>query len=248
MPSEQIVNLILGNFSKFHTLVISQSTQLITPEDLEVQVVLEEMVWLKSPGYFHSELTPVPNDWGSIENELLPERLNTASPFRRLFLATDKGTIMTFLSEMGVNLGSVAFTRYDGQIAYRLGDQDADAPKLLIEKDRFLPMLFSYQLWTDQGRKAVTVRFNDYRQVDGGWYPHEVALYAGEDFQERSVVTELEVNPPIDVSFFEDRKKRIRTRKQFKRDPQPPEEGRLRQVIELLKEKYRQTDSSVNGN
>ena len=144
---------------------------------------------MKSPGYFHSELTPVPNDWGSIENELLPERLNTASPFRRLFLATDKGTIITLLSEIGVNLGSVSFTRYDGQIVYRLGDQDTDAPKLLIEKDRFLPMFFSYQLWADQGRKAVTVRFDDYRQVDGGWYPHEVALYAGEDSPFTDTVT-----------------------------------------------------------
>jgi hypothetical protein len=248
MPSEQIVNLMLGNFSKFNALLIFQSTQLITPEDLEIQVVLEEKVWLKSPRHFHSELTPVPNDWDSIENELLPERLVIASPFRRLFMATDKETILAFLAEMGINLGSVAFTRYDGRIAYRLGDQDARAPKLLIEKDRFLPMLFSYQIWTDQGWKAVTVRFDDYRQVDGGWYPHEVALYAGEDFQERSFVTELEVDPPIDASFFENRKERARTREEFDRDPEPPEEGRLRQVIELLKEKYRQTDSSVNGN
>jgi hypothetical protein len=84
--------------------------------------------------------------------------------------------------------------------------------------------------------------------VDGGWYPHELALYAGEEYQERSVVNELEVNPPIDVSFFENRKAHIRSRKQFERDPEPPDEGRLRQVIELLKEKYRHTDSSVNGN
>jgi len=238
MPSEQIIALMLGNFSKFQTLAVSRSIRLITAEDLEVQVVLNEKVWVKSPGYFHSELTSVTPDGDPMETALLSERRYTASPFHGLFLTTGKEAVMTLLSEMGVNLESVAFTRYDGRIVYRLGNPEADAPKLLIEKDRFLPRLLSYQLWTDEGRKAVTVRFNDYRPADGGWYPYEVAVYTGGNFQERAVVTELEINPPIDVSFFENRK-------QFKIDS---EEDRIRHVIELLKEKYRQTDSSLHGN
>jgi hypothetical protein len=247
MPSEQIVDLMLMNFSKFNTLAISQSTHLMTPEDLEIQMVLNEKIWLKSPDYFHSELTIQTNGWRWMEKYLVAERPSVDSPFRRLLLASDKTTILSLLSETGVNLESVAFTRYDGRIAYCLGDSDARASKLLVEKDRFLPMLFSYQRSGDPERKAVTVRFDDYRQVEGGWYPYEVTLYAGEDFEERCIVTDLEVNPPIGVSFFEDHKEHIRTHTESKRNHEAPEEERLKQIIELLKEKYRQTDSSTNG-
>jgi hypothetical protein len=248
MPPEQIVDLMIANFSKFQTLVVSQSTQLITAEDSAIQVVLDEKVWLKSPGHFYSELRPVGNDGDSIKNEHFSETLDTASVFYQLFLPTDKEAILALLSEMGVNLGSVAFTRYDGRIAYRLGDQRATAPNLLIEKDRFLPMRFSYQLWAGGHRKAVTVRFKDYRQVEGAWYPYEIAVYAGDKFQKRSVVNELEINAPIDASFFEDRTERIRLDDQPERTPAPAEEGRIRRVIELLREKYRQPDASVHGN
>jgi hypothetical protein len=247
MPSEQIVDLMLLNFSKFNTLAISQSTQLMTLEDLEIQVVLHEKIWLKSPDYFFSELTIQTNGRRWMGKYLEAERPSVDSLFRRLLLANDKPTILSLLSETGVNLESVAFTRYDGRIAYRLGDPGAKASKLLVEKDRFLPLLFSYQRPGDPERKAVTVRFDDYRQVDGGWYPHEVTLYAGENFEEQCIVTELEVNPPIGISFFEDHKERIRTPTESKTSHEAPEEERLKQVIELLKEKYRQTDSVTNG-
>ena len=74
MPVEQLVDLMTRNYSKFKTLVITQSTHLITPEDLEVQMVLEEKIWLKSPGFHHSEMMGQPDGWDSVANELMAKR------------------------------------------------------------------------------------------------------------------------------------------------------------------------------
>ena len=238
MPAEQVVDLMTRNFSKFKTLVITQSTHLITPEDLEVQMVLEEKIWLKSPGFHNSEIMEQSDGWEPVANDVMAKRPGTDMAFRDIFMAGDKNTVMALLSEMGINLNSVAFTRLDGVIAYQLGDKDARKPKLLIEKKRFLPLLLNYRLWGDSGEKTVTVRFDDYRKVAEGWYPYEIAIFAGEDLEERYFVTDLKANIPVDSSFFERREEHKKR----------PDEDRLREVIDLLKEKYQPATSSVSGN
>ena len=177
-------------------------------------------------------------DWDSVANDSWLKRPGTDMAFRQIFMAGDKNTIMALLSEMGINLNSVAFTRFDGVIAYRLGDEDARKPKLLIEKEKFLPLLLNYRLWGDSGEKTVTVRFDDYRKVAEGWYPYEIAIFAGEDLDERYFVTDLQANIPVDSSLFERREEHKK----------PPDEDRLREIIDLLKEKYQPTNSSMSGN
>ena len=237
MPAEQLVDLMTSKYSKFRTLIITHSTHLITPEDLEVQMILEEKIWLKSPGLHHSEIMEQSDGWDSVTNELMAKRPDTDMAFLQIFMAGDKNTNMALLSEMGINLNSVAFTRLDGVIAYRLGDEDARKPKLLIEKERFLPLLLNYSLWRDSGVQTVTVRFDDYRKVADGWYPYEIAIFAGEDLEERYFVTDLQANIPVDSSFFE----------RHKEHQKPPDEDRLREIIDLLKEKYQPTSSSMSG-
>ena len=247
MPAEQLIDLMARNFSQFTTLIITQSTHIITPEDLVVQVVMEEKIWLKSPFFHYSELVDLPDGWSSNPYVLTAARPSTDYIFRRLFMKSDKHTIMTLLSEMGIDIGLVAITRYNGTIAYRLGDKDPKGPKLLVEKERFLPLHLSYSLWRDSGQKTVTVLFNDYRKVGEGWYPYETAIFTEEELEERYFVIDLRVNTPIESSFFDQPEEALRRPLDSEKDRQSPEEGRLREIIELLKEKYKQTNSSMSG-
>jgi hypothetical protein len=247
MLAEQLIDLMSRNFSQFKTLIITQSTHIITPEDLEVQVVMEEKIWLKSPDLHYSELVDLPDGWNSNPYVLTAARPSTAYIFRRLFMKSDKNTIMTLLSEMGIDLGLVAITRYNGIIVYRLGDKDPKGPNLLVEKERFLPLHLNYRLWEDSGQKTVTVLFNDYRKVAEGWYPYETAIFTEEELEERYFVIDLLVNTPIESSFFDQKDEPLRHPLDSEKDKQSPEEGRLREIIEFLKEKYKQTNSSMSG-
>jgi hypothetical protein len=202
MPAEQLADLMIKNFSGFKTIVVTQATHFVTPEDLETQMILEEKIWLKSDGFHHSELINLPEDWEAMATGLTSGRPSTDMAFRRLFMANDKRTIMALFSEMGINLDAIAFTRFDGVIVYRLGDKDAEAPKLLIEKENFRPLLLSYRLLKEPGLKSVTVRFDDYREVAGGWYPYKIEIFTGENLEECYFAMDLQVNTPIDSSIF----------------------------------------------
>lgn len=209
MPSDQLFGLMAPNFSKFETLVITQFTQLVNAKDQEVKMLLEEKIWLKSPGLFHAQLLGQPEGLCMMADNITPGSLTSDMAFRQLLMTNSAETITSILSEMGINLGSVAFTRLDGIVAYRVGDVGPEAPRLLIEKERFLPLLLSYRLLGDSGHKMITVRFDDYRQLDAGWYPYEIIYSTGEESIERYYIFDLQVNVPIQSSLLDGRREGI---------------------------------------
>ena len=145
---------------------------------------------------------------------------------------------MTFLAQMGVNLESVGFTRLDGVVAYRVGDKGPESPKLLINKESFLPLLFSYVPLRSLTQDLAIVRFDNYKPVDSGWYPYEIGYSVETERAERYFVLNIRVNPPIDASFFRVTAERtgIPRRPENNRDKQ--QEERMKEIIKVLKEKY----------
>jgi hypothetical protein len=199
MPAEQIVFLMAANFSKFKTLVITQSRHQINPQDQETGVILKEKLWLKSPRLYRSELISQPEQYGITQGDVEVREPDADMFFRRLLMAKNSKAIMEFLSEIGVEYKYVAFTRFDGIVAYRLGDKNPDSPKLVIEKDTFLPLFLCYWSQADLGQEKVTVQFADYRKLtEGCWYPHEIIYSAGEKIVERYVILDFQVNVPIE--------------------------------------------------
>ncbi|MFH1242209.1 MAG: hypothetical protein V1689_07580 [Pseudomonadota bacterium] len=203
MTADQLIGLMTGNFSKFKTLVITQSTQVIDTKDQEIGMALEEKVWLRSPDYYRLELLGVPGlirpsgTEKPVLGEVVAGRESSEMAFRRLLIKNDSQSIKALLSRMGVNLDSVAFTRLDGVIAYRVGDGAVESPKLLIEKDRFLPLLLNYRSPERSGGKMVKVRYDDYRKVEGGWYPFKITCSIGEETLEHYFVLDLQINVPV---------------------------------------------------
>ena len=70
-------------------------------------------------------------------------------PFRRLLISNSGTGLERLLSGMGINLKKVSFTRIEGIIAYRIGDKTPDSPKLLLEKETFLPSSFNVQTFSE---------------------------------------------------------------------------------------------------
>ena len=226
MPIEQLVGFMAANFSNFKTLVVFQTTHLINPRSQGPESVFQERIWLKSPGFYCSE--PVDG------------RHNPDMSFRRFLMAGDSRTILALLSEMAVNLGSVTFTRFDGVIVYRIGDTGIENPKLLIEKERFLPLLLSYRRPANSGEKMVTVRFEEYRKIEKGWYPYKIVYSVGHDTEEHCSIEDLQVNIPIEQTLSIIPGPGVRSAGGTETKPKPEEGKRLKEVIEALKKKYRE--------
>jgi len=226
MPIDQLVGFMAANFSNFKTLVVFQTTHLINPQSEGPESVFQERIWLKAPGFHYSE--PVDGLY------------NPDMSFRRLLMAGDGRTILALLSEMGVNFGSVTFSRFDGVIVYHIGDTGLENPKLLIEKERFLPLFLSYRLAANSGEKMVTVRFEEYRKIEKGWYPYKIVYSAGNDMEEHYAIKDLQVNIPVTQTLSIIPGPGTLPAGNPETKSKPEEEERLKEVIEALKKKYRE--------
>ena len=238
MPVDQLIDKMRAKFSSFKTLIIDQSTHVLDPQDQETTMVFQEKTWLKSPGYYRSEVTGRPQREGQVAYEVAETQGNSDTAFRWLLMANDRDTIMTFLAQMGVNLESVGFTRFDGIIAYRIGDKGPESPKLLIHKESFLPLLFSYVPLRSSSQDLAIVRFDNYTRVDSGWYPYEIDYSVKKERVERYFVLNIRVNPPIETSFFRTTTEKTGIPQKPENDQDGQQEERLKEVIRLLKEKY----------
>jgi hypothetical protein len=240
MPIEQLVGFMSANFSNFKTLIVSQSTRLVNPQSQGPESVFQERIWLKSPGFYYREPVYASEGQGKEEDGPVAGSHNPDMNFRRLLMASDGKTILEFLSEMGVNFGSMTFSRFDGVIVYHIGDTGLETPKLLIEKERFLPLLLSYWLPANSGKKMVTVRFEEYRKIDKGWYPYKILYSAGHDMEEHYAIKDLQVNIPITQTLSIIPGPGILQAGSAENKPKAEEGKRLKEVIEALKKKYRE--------
>jgi len=237
MPAEQLIEFMAKNFSKFNSLVIIQSViednqrsdeeNLVYYEDAED--VFKEQIWMKSPNFFRSEVLGDDADRGEIPDMV----------YRQLLIANSQGVLERLLLGMGINLQSIVFTRIDGIIAYRIGDQGPYSPKLIIEKERFLPLLLIYGSSENFYEGPITVWFNEYRELEQGWYPFEITYSVWDGAKETFEIQHMEVNTPIEPSLFDSSSVKTRPDKAQGMKEGSPEEKRLRKIIKAFEEKYR---------
>ncbi len=239
MPVEQLVKMMAANFSGHNTLIITQSIRLADQDGQEDTASLEERVWLKAPCFFRSEI--IRQIEGGIFSTywMRTRQITTDRGFRRLLMPGHGNTIMTLLIQTGINIESVGFTRLNGVVAYRIGDKSPESPKLLIGKKTFLPLLFRYRMAVDQAKRMVTIRFHDYRKLGKGWYPFLISYTSGQDIGRRYSIIDLQINVPIEYPLLEIPVETALPYQSIEKEPAPPEDERLRDIIRMLKEKYR---------
>jgi hypothetical protein len=230
LPAEQLVQLMAENAVKFKTLVITQLTQRekdSSPGGREIEV-FREQIWLQAPARYRSKV-------------LNEDRDRQAAPnvaFRRLLLANSPETFVQLLLEMGINLDQVAYTRVDGIVAYRIGNAETGTPKLVIEKERFLPLQLTYRAIGDHAGALVDVRFKDYREVDHGWYPFEITYSSDRWPKETYTLLTILPNGPFDPSVFSAPISDLSKGKTSEKDEGLSDEERLKQIIQKFEEKY----------
>jgi hypothetical protein len=228
LPSDQLIEFMAANFAPFETMVIQQFTEVNTLGEAFMPTGFEEIVTMKSPDLFRAEVM----DSGSGETRVQDHR------YRRLLIANGEQELKAFLSGMGIDTEKVFFTRVDGIIAFCIGDRDPESPKILIEKERFLPLQLTYTLSSEIGEDVVRVRFKDYRQVEQGWYPFEITYSSGRYGSERYIIQSLRANVPVSPSYFDSPPIPPQTEVPSEEGGSPAEEERLRRIIRTFEEKY----------
>jgi hypothetical protein len=192
LPSSQLISYMVKNFSEFRTLVITQTTWQKDERKGEGWESYQERIWMESPDLFRSEIPDLPK--GTL--------MEPDTSFRSLLMADSDSRVKGLLTRMGINLNATGLTLVEETVAYRIGGKDPDAPKIVIEKKRFLPLVLTYSFPGNYGMATITVLFSDYRKIDKGWYPFETTYFDPRGFREHCVIDTLQANVPIDPALF----------------------------------------------
>jgi hypothetical protein len=192
LPSSQLISYMVKNFSEFQNLVINQTTWQNDDNNEEGWEAYSETIWMETPDLFRSQVPNMP----------LGRLMEPDTSFRSLFVADSATRVRGLLTRMGINLNAVGLTRVEETVAYRIGGKDPDAPKIVIEKKRFLPLVLTYPFPGSRGTETITVLFSDYRKIDNGWYPFEMYYFDPRGFREHYVVDTVQANVPLDSAVF----------------------------------------------
>lgn len=189
MPSEQLLGFMIKNFSGYRSVVLMQSTVQTSPDN---QKEFSEHISLESPDKYSIRLSDPLEDRG-----VYPDLT-----FRQFLIANSRARLEHILLATGIDITRVSYTRIDGKIAYCIGSALPGDPKLLIEKERFIPLLLIYNAPDDSEGMIITVRFKDYRKEKVGWYPFEIEYNAGEDLAEKYTIRAFQFNVPVDSTLL----------------------------------------------
>lgn len=234
MPAEQIIQFMSASFVTLKTVVLTQFVQQIretSGEDFGIPEisVIKEQIWMSSPDFYRSRVL----------DENTTRRFWPDLTYRQLLISNSPEKLTALLSGMGIDLEQVAFTRIEGTIAYRIGDSDPAGAKILIDKERFLPLFLQYRSSRQPEEKVISVAFRDYQQVEEGWYPFEIAYSSNFTTNEVYTVIQIIPNVPIDPSILSSPEPGIETGDKGEAKQSLSDEERLREVIRKIEEKYR---------
>jgi hypothetical protein len=227
MPAQQIIEFLSNNFIKINSAELFLSIRQAEDRSEEMEKIHNERLFLKSPNLYYFRDT---------ESESQYENPKDIS-FFQLLVSNKKESLKILFSNMGINLEEVAFTRIDDIIAYSIGEDSEDRPKILIEKERFLPILLSYRSYNGYNGNMVSVRFNDYRKLGQIWYPYEIIVYMDGCLLKTYNIHSITVNVQTDINLLQP----MITNKFVDEEPRENiEEERLKKIIKAFEEKYQQ--------
>ena len=239
MPAEQVIGLMTKNLLKVETMFLRESVHLVDTEDRANKLIFEQKVWLKAPNFIHRERMISRDVYGMEAGPVEFMQPTEDVSFRRLFIDGHAESLLVFLSELGVDLECVAYSRIDGVIAFRLGDQGLESPKLFIEKERFVPLMLCYPSKGVSDADMVTVWFDDYRKKAKSWYPYEIVYTDDAGMEEHHFVLDMQVNAPLGDRILSEIPDLDAPPPEVpETDQESPAEKRLREIIELFRKKY----------
>jgi hypothetical protein len=204
LPSAQIIALMTNKFALIHSLQITQMTSIRGAEQ-ETEKVFGEIVYVMSPYLYRSEIAGQPDKRLTIHRDSRTLQIidgtitydgeSNNHLYRFLFSAQNPYRLLAKLKEVGIDPDDVSLTRCEGKIAYLIGELGEGGARLLVDKERFLPLLLAYD--------NLRFTFSDYKEVmEHTWYPHLITYAPNETSAEVYMVKDIAVNPPLDLSLF----------------------------------------------
>ena len=204
IPASQIIEFMTDKYSAVKTLKIIQLNRVMGINQGSGNSI-ENVIYVMSPDLYRSEISGPSHKRIQINNG--DTRLSTVDgiindsedttgrPYHFLFIAQNHQETLNYFKDLGINVEKISLTRYAGKISYLIGDRENESPKLIVDKELFLPLLLKYH-------DSLFI-FSDYRDMmEKDLYPYKV-VHLHNRIKEEYSVKGIMVNPPLDLYLFE---------------------------------------------
>lgn len=204
IPASQIIEFMTNKYSAVKTLKIIQINRIVGINQ-EYGNSIENIIYVMFPDLYRSEISGPLHKRIQINNGdcrlsvvdgMINDSEDTADfPYHFLFIAQNHQETLNYFKDLGINVEKTSLTRYAGKISYLIGDRENESPKLIVDKELFLPLLLKYH-------DSLFI-FSDYKDMmEKDLYPYKV-VHLHNGIKEEYSVKGIMVNPPLDLYLFE---------------------------------------------
>jgi hypothetical protein len=233
-----MIGFMAANFSAFRSLVLSKT---VFPPDLQIEGLerkgLQKKIWLKAPGFFRSEAMSTSGD-----SVFFAKDFEAGMPghviYHFLFMARNKNLQKELFRRMAIDLNFVSLERRHEKVVYRIGHPEGNRPVIVLEKDLFLPLEIRFCSEKDRVPVMLSIRFDDYRKLEKGWYPFRVSYFRDGELLGFCTITALEINPPIKTVLSPIPLEDILPETECEGREASPQEERFDSIMKSLQDKY----------
>jgi hypothetical protein len=141
-----------------------------------------------------------------IDEKVVDGYENRYDRYQELILFRSRTLLQNRLPSMGVNVAISSIGRFEGKPAYVIGAQypDETVPQIWLDKETFRPFRWILAGHSEGGEKdGLEVRYLNWREVDGMWYPMRIEFYRARTLFREILVQQVQVDPPLSRELFD---------------------------------------------
>ncbi len=126
--------------------------------------------------------------------------------YQDLLLFRSRLLLQNKLPLAGVDITISSVGRFQDKLAYVIGAQypNETVPQIWVNKETFRPFRWIIADKADDGAKdRLEVRYLEWREVDGIWYPMRIELFRNHTLFRQILVQDIQVNPTLPQKLFD---------------------------------------------
>jgi len=216
LPGPQILELMTAKSRPAKTLLVSQKL-LVHEDSMQLAPVeFNETLKYAFPDSFRSDIASentqriyVASSGSAvtvIDGKISPQPETLFDRYKDIILYHSRVRLNEQLTLLGVDVTITSVGRFEGRIAYVLGAQypDESNSQIWFDRQTFRPFRWLLVAGTGGGvTDVLDVRYADWQEVRGLWYPMQIAFYQNQRLVREIQVTHVKVNPSFSRKIFD---------------------------------------------
>lgn len=190
LHGRHIISLMIKNFNKLDSLMISQNMTIYPAEKDESPIQLNSTLRYRFPEYFRSDTKDANREkfyifskgdiLKVVDGKITEESENIFDFYKDIILYNTRHKLENRLSELGLNISVSSIGHLNGKIAFIIGAQypDLSVPQLWVDKQNFIPCRL---ILTDnvfqENETVLDIRYLDWTESGKVKYPMRTEFY-----------------------------------------------------------------------